>query len=393
MSGADPDQPRKRGRKVRIDLRKNRGKTARDKGEWTRGVHQAREEIDESHQAERVRAKGTHSRKRTIVVRDDLLSDAARLDGVVVALRGQVTEVDAGGQTYACTTRRMLRTRQIDDRAPIAVGDRVRISRVEQAGEEQLTTSERRALPEGVVEDVLPRRTVLTRTYERKVHVLAANIDTAVIVMAADEPTLRPHLIDRYIVAAHKGDMRPVIVVNKADLDTSGLAAEVIERYRAIGYRALLTCAADGRGIDELRDLIRGETSVFTGPSGVGKTSLLNVLQPGMGLKVGNLTDLARGRHTTTTAVLLKWDFGGYVVDTPGIRQFELAHVEANEVEAFFKEFIDLIPGCRFPDCTHRHESGCAILAAVEAGAIHPERYDSYVRMFEERREKERTWD
>lgn len=393
MSRDGSDRPRKAGRKVRVDFRKNREKPARDKGEWTRAVKQGREEVDDAHKVENIRAKGELSRKRTVIIGGETAEQATWLDGVVTAIRGLVTEVDTGEQLFACTARRILRTRQIDERTAIAVGDRVRISRVEQGGEEQLTTSERRELPEGVVEEVHPRKTILTRTYERKTHIIAANIDTAVIVMAADQPTLRPHLIDRYLVAAHKGDMRPIIVINKADLDETGFAGEVIERYRALGYRAIMSCVDDGRGIDELRDIIRNETSVFTGPSGVGKSSILNAIQPGFALKIGTLTDMARGKHTTTTAVLLKWDFGGYVIDTPGIRQFELAHVESAEVEAFFKEFIELIPACKFPDCTHRHETGCAITAAVEAGAIHPQRYDSYVRMFEERREKERTWD
>ena len=136
--------------------------------------------------------------------------------------------------------------------------------------------------------------------------------------------------------------------------------------------------------MDELRELLAGQTSTLVGPSGVGKSSLLNAIEPGFSLKVGTLTDLARGRHTTTTARLLPWSFGGYVVDTPGLRQFELASVEAEEVEAYFKEFVDLIQQCKYPNCSHTHEANCAIKAAVEEGRITPERYDSYCKMYEE---------
>jgi ribosome biogenesis GTPase len=166
----------------------------------------------------------------------------------------------------------------------------------------------------------------------------------------------------------------------------------VVERYVKIGYTSLLTSIISGLGLDRLCDVLRGQTSVLAGPSGAGKSSLLNMLDPSLDLKVGTLSDLQRGRHTTTTARLLKWAFGGYVVDTPGLRQFDLAEIEPEELEAYFKEFGGLIPRCRFKNCTHVHETDCAVRAAVESGEIAPERHESYCRMHEEcvakRREK-----
>lgn len=255
-----------------------------------------------------------------------------------------------------------------------------------------MLVSDDRELHEGVIEDIDPRTTTLLRHYDRRVQVVAANIDVVAIVVAADQPTLRPHLIDRYLVAIHQGEMRPVICINKFDLDLDGFALDVIERYRAIGYTAIPTCVPDQTGIDELRSELSNHTSVLVGPSGAGKSSLLNALDDSLQLKVGDLSDLQRGRHTTTTASLLRWRFGGYIVDTPGTRQFDLTEIESTEVEAYFKEFVDRIANCRFPNCSHTHEVGCAIKTAVENEEISADRYDSYVKIYEERREKERDY-
>ena len=381
------DRPSKPGKKkIRVDLRRNRRKSNRDRTEWTRLYESGADKAHETASSENVRAKGDLSRKRTVVVPDQ----PAGQGGVVVAMRGQLCEVDDGSRIWACTVRRLLRTRLITERHPIVVGDRVQFEAVEVGGEEARAVRVEQDLPEGVIEDVAPPQPTLLRQYEPRVHLIAANVDTIVIVVAADQPTLRPHLIDRYLVAVHKGDMRPVICINKADLDVDGFAGEVRDRYAALGYRAILACVPRGEGVDALREELRDRTSSVIGPSGVGKSSLINAIDPRFNLAVGTLTDLARGKHTTTTARLLRWAFGGYIVDTPGIRQFELAEVRSDELEAYFKEFVDRVSGCRFQNCTHTHEVGCAIKTAVESGEITPERYDSYCKMFEECREKER---
>lgn len=378
------ENPGKRGRKVRIDLRKNRGKPARDKAEWTRKVRAGDESAEDAETIESVRHKGELSRKRTVIVHDEPQVEQAARTGIVVTVRGLVTEVDDGETVWACIVRRLLRTRLIEARAPITVGDEVKFLPVVSGQSHGIQISEDRPLPEGVIDDVAPRRTTLLRQYERKVQVIAANVDQAVITVAVDEPTLRPHLVDRYLVAVHKGGMRPIICINKADLDANGAAAVVADRYRGLGYQSLMTCTHNGLGVGELRALLVGKTSAFVGPSGVGKSSLINAIEPGMSLKVGTLTDLKRGKHTTTTARLLQWKFGGYVVDTPGLRQFDPADVAREELEAYFIEFRDRVAGCKFPDCSHTHESDCAIRAAVDAGQITIERYESYCKMYEE---------
>lgn len=388
MAAKKSDGPRKRGKKVRVDLRRNRGKTVRDKSAWTQRFEEGAIEQDDARKSESVRAKGDLSRKRTIIVGVET-DEATWRRGTVVAMRGLVAEVDDGEHVWACTIRRMLRTRQIDERHAVAIGDRVRFC---PSAEGSRQMSESKDLVEGVIEEVADRTTTLSRHYDRREQVIAANVDCAVICMAADEPTLRPHLIDRYLVAVHRGEMRPVICINKSDLDRNGFAAEVVARYTRIGYTALLTSVTNRHGTDELRETIRDRTSAFFGPSGVGKSSLLNLLDRSLSLQVGELTDLRRGRHTTTTARLLKWAFGGYVVDTPGIRQFELSRVPSEELEAYFKEFVALIPNCRFPSCKHVHEDGCAILEAVEDCTIDPARHESYCRMYEECVEKEKDY-
>lgn len=383
-----PGDGGKKGRKVRVEMRKNRGKPSRD-NDWTRQFKSGTDQVHEAEQSENVRSKGDSSRKRTIIVGDES-ADLALQRGIVVAMRGLVAEVDDGSRLWACSVRRKLRTFLITQRVPIAVGDQVMFSPVAAGDEESRFVSGDRNLPEGVVERVLPRQTLLLRQYERKVQVVAANVDTAFITLAADQPKLRPHLIDRYLVAVHAGKMRPIICINKSDLDADEFAAEVAERYLQLGYRSLYISVERGIGLDELRELLKDQTSVFVGPSGVGKSSIINALEPGFDLKIGTLSDLERGRHTTTTARLLRWSFGGYVVDTPGMRQFELADVGSQELEAYFKEFVDLIPNCKFQNCTHRHEKGCAVIAAVENEQITPERFESYVKMFEECLEREK---
>ncbi len=391
-------------RKERVDLRRNRGKTTRQKNLPTKRYRDGDAEQEGEASVENVRVKGELSRKRTVSQPSE--NELAELrGGVVVALRGLIAEVDDGQRIRACTIRRMLRTRRIKERHPIAVGDAVRFLPVERSGSapadadpassdpasptppSSVSASVGRVSlesPDGVIESVEPRRTTLLRLYERRVQVVAANVDLAVIVVAADQPTLRPHLVDRFLVSALYGHLEPVVCINKMDLDVDGVAAGVAQRYAAIGYPSVTTSIVTNQGLDALREVLRARTSVLAGPSGVGKSSLLNALDPGLQLKVGTLTDLQRGRHTTTTARLLRWAFGGYVVDTPGLRQFELIKMQPGELEGYFVEFVDLVAQCRFPDCSHTHEEGCAVQAAVEEERIDAARYESYCRMYEE---------
>src|SRR5262249_48575150 len=213
--------------------------------------------------------------------------------------------------------------------------------------------------------------------------VLVANVDQVVFVVSLLEPELKPHLIDRYLASAAQGQIRPRLCLNKADLVDPVAYQPLVGFYSQLGVPTLLTSAETGAGIEELRRWLRGRQTVFTGQSGVGKSSLLNAVQPGLGLKVREVSEANfKGRHPAATAQLIKLGFGGWVVDTPGLRQFELGDTRPGEVEGFFAEFRPFVALCAFPDCTHTHEERCAVKRALLRRQISIERYTSYVGMF-----------
>lgn len=425
--------PRK-GRKVRVDFRPNRNKPGRE-SDWTRQYHRSADETLDADATESVRAKGDLSRKRTIIVDDadaPAAPESAWTSGTVTAVHGRVCRVDdANGREWQCTIRRILRTRAIDQRFPVACGDRVRFSP---------EPDSRDGAAFGVIERVEPRATVLSRRESRenrgREHVVFANAEQLVIVSAIAHPRFKPHLIDRYLVAAGKGNLRPIVCFSKSDLDLNSTSAaapqtadtretaavsadqdapgsdddmsdesvesgrapsdefavedritadELAAEYRALGYTTLRTSASTGDGLDELRRLLKDRVTIFAGQSGVGKSSLINALQPGLNLTVLDVSAAnEKGRHATTFARLMRLDSGGYVVDTPGIRQFDIWKISPGELEAYFIEFPPHIPNCRFRDCLHSGEEGCAVEAAVDAGKISQRRYLSYVKMLGE---------
>lgn len=364
------------GKKVRVPFRRNRQKPARDK-DWTQRARQGEGHEFDAPAHENVVAKGNLSRQRTIIVHDQESEHGASWRrGVVLSMRGLFAAVDDGERIVTCTVRRVLRTRLITERHPVAVGDRVQFS-LEQSGDA--------ATQEGVIEAVEPRKGELRRLAGRRVQTIAANVDQAIIVTSAAQPMPKPHFVDRYLVAAHAGDITPVVCMNKMDLDEGDYAAAILEIYAGLGYRTLSASVVTGAGIEELRELLRGKESVIAGQSGVGKSSLLNAVDPELGLKIGAVMESTeKGRHTTTTAELIRLSFGGYVVDTPGIRSLDLSIVPRNEYEVYYIEFAPLVANCRFPDCTHTHEERCAIKDAVERGDIRVERYESYLHLFAE---------
>jgi ribosome biogenesis GTPase len=205
--------------------------------------------------------------------------------------------------------------------------------------------------------------------------------------MALVEPDLKPHLIDRYIAVAQQGGLVPIICLNKADLVPPEPLQPLIGQYAQLGITILLTSAVTGLGVERLRTLLRDRATVFSGQSGVGKSSLLNALQPGLTLAVREVSDVnQKGRHTTSNAQLFRLEGGGWVVDTPGVRQLQLWDIRPEEVEGFFPEFRPFVTLCSFPDCSHTHEVGCAIQRAVERHFINSQRYVSYRGMFDDRR-------
>ena len=374
--------PRKRrpkgGKKIRVAFRQNRLKPARQK-DWTEKARQADDHEIDASGTENVVAKGALSRRRTIILPDD--PEAARKGlrhGTVIAMRGLYAQVEDSERIWRCTVRRVLRTRLIEERHPVTVGDLV-LFLAQSTGD--------RAAREGVIEVVKQRRGQLRRRVGRRIHTIVANVDLAVIVSSAGQPAPKPHLIDRYIVASLAGEIIPVLCMNKIDLDPDGSGGALLPRYNDLGIKTLSTSAVTLEGIDELRAVLKDNASVIVGQSGVGKSSLLNAVQPGLKLRMGDIIEQTqKGRHTTSTASLIRLEIGGYVVDTPGIKSLDLSTVAINELEVLFSEFVDHVASCKFPDCTHTHESECAVKEAVEGGQIHPERYESYVRMFQDAR-------
>jgi ribosome biogenesis GTPase len=223
---------------------------------------------------------------------------------------------------------------------------------------------------------------VVSRTSRGRQHVLVANVDQLIIVTSAAEPRLKPNLIDRLLVTAERGGIRPVLCINKIDLVELSDLMPLVGVYAQLGYDVLLTSAVTGQGVERLREMLTDEESVVTGQSGVGKSSLLNSVEPGLHLRVQTVSDeTQKGRHTTTTAELIPLSFGGYVVDTPGVRQFQLCDVIPEEVAGFFRDLRPYVSRCRFPDCTHTHEDDCAVKDAVADGWIDARRYESYVQI------------
>jgi ribosome biogenesis GTPase len=256
----------------------------------------------------------------------------------------------------------------------LAVGDRVKIS---------MLTEET-----GMIEEILPRERAIVRLDPRPRgvyrQILLANPDQALFVFACAKPNPRMRMLDRFLVIAEQQEIPTIIVANKVDLIGLTEARQLFGHYAKIGYPVLYTSASEKIGIDELHNVLKGKLSAFAGPSGVGKSSLLNTMQPGLGIAVNEISDaLNRGTHTTTHRELYPLKDGGYVADTPGWKSLALWDTEPEELDGYFPDIAPLVARCRFSDCTHTHEPGCAVLPALENGDLHEERFDSYLRMRE----------
>jgi ribosome biogenesis GTPase len=235
---------------------------------------------------------------------------------------------------------------------------------------------------------VLPRRNFLSRvasSHDPREQILFANVDQLFVVESLRKPSFSSNRTDRILTACRWHGIPAHLVLNKGDLDREGDAAAIRATYEAAGVEVHETSATLGEGLDELRERLVDHVSVFYGASGVGKSTLLNALQPGLGLKVGKISKYWQaGKHTTSYSQMHPLDSGGWVIDTPGIRVFRLHGVTKGELRTLFPEFEPFASRCRFPDCTHDHEPDCAVFEAVEAGKIAPTRYASYVEMLDE---------
>ncbi len=268
-----------------------------------------------------------------------------------------------------CTLRGVLKKRESRDKNLVIVGDFV--------------------LFEGnTIEEICDRFSLLSRQEHltrRKQQLIAANIDQVLITVSVNEPHLKPALIDRYLIATYKGDMEPVIVINKVDITTNQEELEGITKlYEALGIPVIHTSVVRGEGLDRLKEQMRNVASVFSGQSGVGKSSLINAMT-GLDLTVGEVVAKTnKGSHTTSSASLIPLDCGGFCIDTPGIRSFGVWDIKREDLVAHFSEITEVAVGCHFPNCTHTHEPKCAVREAVEKGELPLIRFESYLRLLTE---------
>ncbi len=276
-------------------------------------------------------------------------------------LKKNLTYTTVGGR------RQVERAKKLRETDALAVGDRVQILE-----------------DEAVIETIHPRRAALTRRSgnERERQTIVANLELAVLVFAAAEPQPDRYKLDRFLVLAEDAELQIFIVLNKCDLAEPEFIQGFVEEFTAIGYEVLAVSARTGQGIDGLCERLTGKISALCGPSGAGKSSLLNAVQPGLSLKTGATGGITHaGRHTTVQAELLALHFGGWVADTPGLRQIEFWDLDAADVGFCFPELAHLMGRCRFANCRHRTEPGCTVRAALDSGELSARRYQSYLQM------------
>lgn len=297
--------------------------------------------------------------------------EAPRHEGLIVQAQSGFFTVETGGRNVVCQLRGKLRQgRAKTDLA--APGDRVELQILADGS--------------GVIESVHERSRAIVRLDPRPRgvyrQVLLANPDQALFVFACAHPEPRLRMLDRFLVVAEKQGIESIVVANKLDLVDESMARQLFEPYAPAGYRVMYTSAHTGAGIPELARVLTGKITVLAGPSGAGKSSLLNAMRPDLRLAVSDIGAVNKGQHTTVVRRLISLGDGcSYVADTPGWKSLALWDTQPEELDGYFPELRVLVTDCRFSDCTHVNEPGCAVRLAVENGRVHPARYDSYLRL------------
>jgi len=373
---------KKKSRKVRTKLKKGHQGRGR-RSDFTREFQQHGFHESDTVSHERLSGKGDLTRHRTIIgesgkeehdaIRVQLaINEEDCIQGRVFSVHG-VDCIVAGsdGLQYRCAVRGLLKNLSTDQRNVVAAGDVVMI-RPE-------TSTDAGDRHEALIVRIEPRYGCISRSSKGRQHVLVSNVDQLLIVASVSQPDIKPNLIDRFLMTAEKVGCRPVICLNKIDLIDPTELQPLAGTYGQLGYITIFTSASTGEGIEQLRALVQDKQNVVVGQSGVGKSSLLNSLDTSLQLRTNAVsTDNQKGKHTTTAAKLIEMDLGGYIVDTPGIRQFQVWDIVAEEVAGFFRDLRPFINRCRYPNCTHTHESPCGVKQAVADGLLDLRRYESY---------------
>lgn len=305
-------------------------------------------------------------------------------EGLVIKSTGSwYTVEDENGDTFECKIKGKFRIKGIKNTNPVAVGDRVGFTL-------QNVSADEKEAQVGLITTISKRKNYIIRrsiNLSKQAHIIAANIDQAVLVATLNYPVTTTTFIDRFLASAEAYRIPVLIVFNKVDRYDKGQMAqltELKELYENIGYKCLLTSAKKGIGMDELKIALTDKTNVVNGHSGVGKSTLINILQPGLNLKTMEISDSHKtGKHTTTYSQLFKLDFGGYIIDTPGIKAFGVLEMEPWEISHYFVEIFKISEKCQYNNCSHTHEPGCAVKVAVENGEIAPSRFISYLGLLE----------
>lgn len=296
--------------------------------------------------------------------------------GVVIRSTGSWYEVLHDGQSYQCRIRGKLRLKGIRSTNPVVVGDVVRVEEDEQGGY--------------VISAIEPRRNYIIRrasNLSKESHIIATNIDMALLVVTLFSPETATEFIDRFLVTCEAYKVPVTILLAKADLARQ--RPDEVEAFHAIYERAdypiIEVSALEGEGVEQVRELLRGKTTLLSGNSGVGKSTLVAAVEPGLDIRTGEISQSHhKGKHTTTFSTMYPLSEGGYIIDTPGIKGFGLIDIEENELAHYFPEMMRYLPECRFYNCSHTHEPHCAVVEAVERGEIAYSRYESYLKILDE---------
>ena len=298
---------------------------------------------------------------------------ASRFTATVVRATGSWYDVLHDGAMLRCRIRGKLRLKGVRSTNPVVVGD------------EAVCEADG---GDCVIVDIVPRRNYVIRrasNLSKESHIIAANVDQALLMVTLRSPETPKEFADRFLVTCEAYKVPAAILLSKIDLQDAEAVAEFCAVYEGAGYRVLEVSAKEGRGVEEVRKLLAGRTTLVSGNSGVGKSTLIQTIDPSLDIRTGEISDSHhKGRHTTTFSTMYPLAEGGAVIDTPGIKGFGLLDIDDAELWHYFPEMMRVAPGCRFYNCTHTHEPGCAVVEAVKAGEIAWSRYESYLKILDD---------